>query len=39
MAGENITIYDYLFIIMLLLWSIKFIRSGERVITYLDNVG
>ena len=35
-AGENIVIYGYLFVYILL---IKFIRYGEKVITYLDDVG
>lgn len=36
---ENIAIYDDLSVYILLSLSIKFIRYGERAITYLDDLG
>lgn len=38
MAGENISMYGYLLVWILVPLLIKFIKYGEKVITYLDYI-
>lgn len=37
-ASENIAMYDYLFVYILLLLSTRLIMCGERMITYLEDI-